>query len=289
MSRYISRSGQRLLKYLIFAAVIFIFLPLLFQKWSDNSTASDLEPRRANEFLPEAAANDDRGADKGEKAIGDSASERKAAEKKKKRRDDMADIPDIPGLHNAGVLMKNANRQSKDPRNMAKIDWHDYERMKADLKRTGPGEGGMPYHLPNTAEVKKEKDALYRVNGFNALGSDHIALNRSLKDLRPKDCKKKKYLEYLPTVSVILPFHNEHWSTLLRSVHSIVDRSPPELLKEVILADDFSTKDFLKSDLDKYVVDNFPKGKVKVLRAQKREGLIRARLMGAKAATGEVL
>ena len=55
-------------------------------------------------------------------------------------------------------------------------------------------------------------------------------------------CKYWHYPEKLPTTSVIIVFHNEGWSTLLRTVHSVMNRTPPELLHEIVMVDDFSTK-----------------------------------------------
>lgn len=76
---------------------------------------------------------------------------------------------------------------------------------------------------------------------------------------------------------MIICFHNEAWSVLLRTVHSVLDRSPRELIQEIILVDDYSDMPHLKTQL----VDYWRyEPKVKVVRAQKREGLIRARLLG---------
>ena len=90
----------------------------------------------------------------------------------------------------------------------------------------------------------------------------------------------------LPRTSVIICFHNEAWSALLRTVHSVLSRSPPELLQEVVLVDDASTMNHLMEELENYVAQ-YPL--VKIVRAPERTGLIRARLLGAAHATGEVL
>jgi polypeptide N-acetylgalactosaminyltransferase len=90
------------------------------------------------------------------------------------------------------------------------------------------------------------------------------------------------------TASVIICFHNEAWSVLLRSVYSVINRSPAHLLKEILLVDDFSDQEHVLKKLDDYIEYNF-KGRVKVLRNKRREGLIRTRLFGAKVATGNVL
>ncbi|KAE8287745.1 Polypeptide N-acetylgalactosaminyltransferase 10 [Larimichthys crocea] len=163
-----------------------------------------------------------------------------------------------------------------------RTDWHDYEAMRRDAARSGNGEQGKPFPLTETDRV----DQAYRENGFNIYVSDRISLNRSLPDIRHSNCKQKLYAEKLPNTSIIIPFHNEGWSSLLRTVHSVLNRSPPQLIAEVILVDDFSDKEHLKVALEEYMT-RMPK--VRILRTKKREGLIRTRLLGAAAAKGEVI
>uniref|UniRef100_A0A915KFJ8 Glycosyltransferase 2-like domain-containing protein n=1 Tax=Romanomermis culicivorax TaxID=13658 RepID=A0A915KFJ8_ROMCU len=82
----------------------------------------------------------------------------------------------------------------------------------------------------------------FKENQFNVMASDLISINRSLPDVRLKKCRTKVYPENLPSTSVIIVFHNEAWSTLLRTLHSVINRTPPDLLKEIILVDDASDR-----------------------------------------------
>ncbi|XP_046495929.1 polypeptide N-acetylgalactosaminyltransferase 15 [Equus quagga] len=116
--------------------------------------------------------------------------------------------------------------------------------------------------------------------------SARIPLQRALPEVRHPLCLQQHPGDSLPTASVILCFHDEAWSTLLRTVHSILDTAPRAFLKEVILVDDFSQQGQLKSALSEYVARL--EG-VKLLRSKKRLGAIRARMLGATRATGDVL
>uniref|UniRef100_A0A2C9JKH8 Polypeptide N-acetylgalactosaminyltransferase n=1 Tax=Biomphalaria glabrata TaxID=6526 RepID=A0A2C9JKH8_BIOGL len=87
-------------------------------------------------------------------------------------------------------------------------------------------------------------------------------------------------------LGVVFVFHNEAWTTLLRSVHSVLSRTPEHILREIVLVDDGSTSDLLKKPLEKYF-SNFPK--VKIVRNTKQQGLIRARLLGFASSTAPVM
>lgn len=96
-----------------------------------------------------------------------------------------------------------------------------------------PGEMGKPVSIPPDREAEKKEK--FKINQFNLVASEMISLNRSLQDVRLSQCKSKVYPSLLPTTSVVIVFHNEAWTTLLRTVHSIINRSPRELVEEIIL------------------------------------------------------
>lgn len=92
----------------------------------------------------------------------------------------------------------------------------------------------------------------------------------------------------------------------MRTIWSVINRSPRPLLEEIILVDDASERDYLGEKLDNYVktlpvptygnlffkyVHNYIEKKsfITVLRTGKRSGLIRARLLGAASVKGKVI
>lgn len=166
-------------------------------------------------------------------------------------------------------------------------NWVDYELSKRDKDRVGLGEQGADVTLTNQEEIDRN-DKLFQETGFSVLVSNKISVNRSLADVVHPDCMKVLYYSRLPNVSVIIIFHNEVKSVLLRTVHSVINRTPPELLHEIILVNDNSTDKELYEPLKNYVKNNFH-SKVKIKNLTKRSGLIVTRMEGARMATGEVL
>lgn len=166
-------------------------------------------------------------------------------------------------------------------------DWHDYKTIEKESLRTGPGEQGSPVYV-TTDELELSRQ-IFEENKHNGLVSNKIARDRSIPDTRPNECRHKTYMIELPSVSVIIPFHNEVLSTLTRTIHSIFTRSPPELLKEVILVNDHSDKEYCYEPLEEYIRNHFDLKKIRILVMPVRSGLMWARLAGARAASGDVL
>uniref|UniRef100_A0A8C7I0P1 Polypeptide N-acetylgalactosaminyltransferase n=1 Tax=Oncorhynchus kisutch TaxID=8019 RepID=A0A8C7I0P1_ONCKI len=160
--------------------------------------------------------------------------------------------------------------------------------LRGDLgpnSHEGPGEMGKAVVIAKDEQEKMKE--LFKINQFNLMASDMIALNRSLPDVRLDGCKTKVYADDLPDTSIVIVFHNEAWSTLLRTVHSVINRSPRHLLQEILLVDDASERDFLGKKLENYA--RTLEVPVRVLRMEQRTGLIRARLRGAAATRGQVI
>ncbi|KAH7969415.1 hypothetical protein HPB52_017813 [Rhipicephalus sanguineus] len=130
-----------------------------------------------------------------------------------------------------------------------KKDWHDLAMIKRDAESKGLSAGALwplqatfsgPEHLDEvTAKAKLKGHADTRQS------SRILYLRKSCLDSAwpvGETCQKKRYVPKLPTASVIVLFHSEHWTTLLRTATSVLSRSPPELIEEIILSDVYSNK-----------------------------------------------
>ncbi|XP_058025965.1 polypeptide N-acetylgalactosaminyltransferase 14 [Ahaetulla prasina] len=105
---------------------------------------------------------------------------------------------------------------------------------------------------------------------------------RDPKGGRRQRCTSLHYRADLPPTSIIITFHNEARSTLLRTIRSVLNRTPVHLVHEILLVDDFSD-----DPDDCRLLIKLPK--VKCLRNSRREGLIRSRIRGADVAQAGVL
>ena len=88
-----------------------------------------------------------------------------------------------------------------------------------------------------------DRKALYKQYGFNLDVSNKHDLATAQADIRSDECKALPLppIHRMPKVSVIIIFFNEPMSTLLRNVVSVLNRSPPQMLGEVLLVDDYSS------------------------------------------------
>ncbi|CAF1159350.1 unnamed protein product [Rotaria sp. Silwood1] len=150
-----------------------------------------------------------------------------------------------------------------------------------------PGEMGEPYLPPK--HLEEESKRRFPENMFDIVVSDQIALNRAMPDIRNEHCKAhSRFHGPLPNTSIIIVFHNEGNSTLLRTLVSIINRTPWKLIHEIILLDDASVdREYLHEPLERFI-KTLPIPTI-LLKNEKRLGLISSRVKAAKIATGETL
>ncbi|CAI5638375.1 unnamed protein product [Oreochromis niloticus] len=141
-------------------------------------------------------------------------------------------------------------------------------------------------------DEQREAQSLYEKYGYNVFLSDRLPLDRPLPDTREPGCLKKSYPKDLPSLSVVLIYVDEALSVLQRALRSIIDRTPKNLLKEIIMVDDNSSNENLKGDLDMYVKSleqENPNLRIVRVRHSEQRGLASARASGWRAATADVV
>uniref|UniRef100_A0A672GIV0 Polypeptide N-acetylgalactosaminyltransferase n=1 Tax=Salarias fasciatus TaxID=181472 RepID=A0A672GIV0_SALFA len=109
----------------------------------------------------------------------------------------------------------------------------------------------------------------YARNKFNQVESDKLRMDRAVPDTRHDHCRHKQWKSDLPASSVVITFHNEVTAVCLISKFS------PNSLPSSIQSEDGALLGKIE--------------KVRVLRNDRREGLMRSRVRGADAATAPVL
>ena len=97
------------------------------------------------------------------------------------------------------------------------------------------GVNGAPVQL--SGEDQRLADEIMRKEAFNVFISDRISLHRNVPDTRDSACRKLSYDNKLPSASIVIIFTNEAYSTLLRTIWSVLDKSTdhPETVHEIIL------------------------------------------------------
>ncbi|XP_044049368.1 probable polypeptide N-acetylgalactosaminyltransferase 8 isoform X2 [Siniperca chuatsi] len=139
---------------------------------------------------------------------------------------------------------------------------------------------------------QREAQGLFVKYGYNVFLSDRLPLDRVLPDTRDPRCAKKSYPKDLPSLGVVLIYLNEALSIIKRALRSIIDRTPKNLLKEIIMVDDHSSNEDLMGDLDMYVKSleqQNPSLRITRVKHNEQKGLAYARASGWRAATADVV
>ena len=150
---------------------------------------------------------------------------------------------------------------------------------------SGPGEGGVKVDIGKLNISLPSYEAKDKKHRFSTFISDIVNLNRQLPDVRPKECHNIIYPDNLPSIGIVLIYRDEWPSILLRTVYSVINNTPPQLLKEIILVDDGSKDEELQL---KVAIHAKALPKVRLIRHETSRGLMMARQAGIDAVTAEI-
>lgn len=96
-------------------------------------------------------------------------------------------------------------------------------------------------------------------------------------EMRHRDCVRAKYdVSSMPSVAIIIPYLNESWLHISASLAALLAHSTPELLDEILMIDDGNPPEHQHHDEMRAIHP-----KVRVHRNEQRQGLIRAKVIGA--------
>lgn len=162
--------------------------------------------------------------------------------------------------------------------------------------RIGYTSDGKPFWSPMKPAfrmTREQKREAHRGYCFNTRVAASLELDRPVPDYNSQQCLNVDYealpgMEELPAADVIIVFHNEDLSVLLRSIHSILNRSPPKLLRQIILVNDDSN-----ITTHPWLFDELPRSlewlpKTTLIHLTRRRGLMMARMEGTKLSKAEI-
>ncbi|XP_017053562.1 putative polypeptide N-acetylgalactosaminyltransferase 12 [Drosophila ficusphila] len=156
------------------------------------------------------------------------------------------------------------------------------------LTYPGIGENGSGSYLDAPyLDIDEYEEGWIRYS-YNSWLAARIPVRRSLPDYRDPLCLNITYDEdfiNMNPASIILIFRNEQLVVLLRTLHSLVSRTPKHLISELILVDDHSDAGFWKEKISVLLFDTYVRKyiypKARIYHFENHMGLIRARAWAA--------
>ncbi|KAI3388870.1 hypothetical protein SNEBB_009935, partial [Seison nebaliae] len=140
-----------------------------------------------------------------------------------------------------------------------------------------------------TGVEKPMISSFFKFFNFRQDISHIIPLDRTLPEIREKECMLKNYGILHRKVSIIITYHDEPHSTLFRSLTSIANRTPHELIHEIIIINDGSVNGCLDDCLFGFVGTYGLSKKTKVYSTSNQLGFTMVRMEGVKRSTGDII